>query len=377
MTLGKHIIGLSIVAIVMAGCGYSDTLSDRKSTTDTTTTDDTTNTTNTTTNTTDNTTDNTTTAEEINYVIKAKSISLTDTQKEIVRVHNERRSNEFTDSDLRYSLELEKVAQDYANVLAQNGKQEHDPKNAENGYGENLFAHSTDKNLTIEDAMRNWYDEEKKMYNYETNECNTSHTIAHNDKQPTCGHYTQVVWQETKEVGCASAVYTDRNSSYYGGSVYICRYKEAGNRGNEKPYCTNYVTDDIYTGTIPTINTKDITSKNLEIELVAEDRVNCNRTDKINGSIKFAKGFKSAQLIDFDIFNGDSYTVTLDFDEVTIVDNMVKLTGTGLAEEKYPIFMNIKFVGETSDYYGVELEWNGHNANDKTLSRKMKAKIYK
>jgi len=368
MTLGKQIIGLSIIAIVMAGCGSATSLSEREVT-------------ETVTNTTAPVTSATTTTtpeEEVNYVIEAKPTpTLTDVQKEIVKVHNERRSNEFSDSDLTYSLELEKVALAYAKVLAKNGRQEHDPDNAKNGYGENLFAHSTDKTIQIEDAMINWYDNEKKIYNYETNDCNTSTIILRNDAQSTCGHYTQVVWQATKEVGCASAVYEDKNSSYYGGSVFVCRYREAGNRGSEKPYCTNYTTDDIYTGSIPTINTTDITSKKLEIELVDEDRVNCVRTDNRNGSIKFAKSFKSAQLIDFDIFNGDKYTATLNFDTVKIEDNIVKLTGTGLAKEKYPIFMNIKFVGEASDYYGVELEWNGHNADDKTLSRKMNAKIYK
>jgi len=111
--------------------------------------------------------------------------------------------------------------------------------------------------------------------------------------------------------------------------------------------------------------------------LVTEDRVNCTRTDNRNGSIKFAKSMKSAQLIDFDIFNGDKYTVTLNFDNVAIEKNMLKMTGTGISAERYPIFMNIKFVGETATYYGVELEWNGHNKNDITLSRNMKAKIYK
>lgn len=366
MTLVKHIIGLSIVAIVMAGCGNSTTLSDRENTGTAATSN------------TNTVTGSTETGEETNHVIKAVSTqTLTSVQKEILEVHNERRKGDFTDSDLSYSLTLEKVAQAYADVLAENGKQEHDPDNAKNGYGENLFAHSTDKTIQIEDAMRNWYDNEKKIYNYATNDCNTSSVVLRNDAQTTCGHYTQVAWQDTKEVGCASAVYTDVNSSYFGGSVYVCRYTEAGNRGTEKPYCTNYVTNDIYTGTIPTINTKDITTKNLEIELVAEDRVNCTRTDNRNGSINFAKSFKSAQLIGFDIFNGDKYTATLNFDTVTIVNNMVKLTGTGLATEKFPIFMNIKFVGETSTYYGVELEWNGHNQNDKKLSRSMKAKIYK
>ena len=363
MRIIQKILGLSIAAIVMAGCGDTGKLSERKV---------------------DSGLDSRLDSEEPhNYVIKAKEQRLTATQKEIVRVHNERRRLDFSDSDLGYSLELEEAAQAYANKLAESGKREHDPKNAEKGYGENIFAHSTNKNIQIEDAMRVWYDNEKEIYDYETGECNTSKVRLKNDAQATCGHYTQVAWQNTKEVGCASALYKDRNDSnlggsvYDGGSVYVCKYRVPGNVINEKPYCTNYTTSDIYTGITPTINTLDISGKNLEIELVEEDRVNCTRKDNRNGAIYFSKSFKSAQLRDFDIFNGDSYTVTLDFDNVTIVDNMVKLKGIGIAPEKYPIFMNIKFVGEANDYYGVELEWNGHNENNATLSRKMKAKIYK
>jgi len=358
MTLGKQIIGLSIIAIAIAGCGNANTLSERKNT---------------------GTTTNTDTSDVVNYVIQAKPQTLTSAQRNILRVHNERRSNDFSDSDLSYSVELEKVAQAYANVLAKSGKQEHDPDNAKNGYGENLFANSNNPKVRIEEAMIHWYDNEKKIYNYDTAECNTTNTShnTNNDAALTCGHYTQVAWQETKEVGCASAAYTNPTSKYFGGSVFICRYQEAGNRGAEKPYCTNYATDDIYTGAIPTINTKDIVAKNLEIELVEEDRVNCKRTDNRNGAIRFSNDFKSAKLLAFDIFNGDKYTVNLNFDDVEIVDNMVKLKGTSLAEEKYPIFMNIEFVGETSEYYGVDLEWNGHNENNKALARHMKAKLYK
>ena len=365
MTLKKQILGLSIVAIVMAGCGNSTTLSERETTNTTST--------------------NTDTSEEINYVIKTNKPHLTSIQEEILNVHNGRRSNEFTDSPLSYSLELERKAKAYADVLAKNGKQEHDPENLKNGYGENLFAHSTDRYIRIEEAMTHWYDDEKAIYTYETDECNTSKINLQNDVKSTCGHYTQVVWQETKEVGCATAIYTDQNSSYYGGSVYVCKYSKAGNvvenrnstNIKQKPYCTNYVTNDIYTGEVPTINSKDITKKALKLELVTEDRVNCTRTDNLNGSIKFAKSMKSAQLINFDIFNGNEYTVTLNFNRLTIIDNVIKLQGTGVSAEKYPIFMNIKFVGETATYYGVELEWNGHNENNITLSRAMKAKIYK
>ncbi len=339
----------------MVGCGDSNTLSERTGTTPTPTAS----------------------GDEENYVIKPVTQILTTRQKEILKIHNERRSNDFSDSDLSYSIELETAAQTYADKLAKNGKQEHDPSNKINGYGENIFAHSANKNIALETAMRQWYDNEKKIYTYETNECNTSRVSLRNDADATCGHYTQVAWQNTKEVGCATTTYTNLTSSYFGGAVYICKYTKAGNVVNEKPYCTNYVTNDIYTGTIPTINTTDITAKNLVIELVAEDRVNCSRTDNQNGSISFAQGFQSAQLIDFDIFNGNAYTVTLNFDKVEIINNMVKLTGTGLATEKYPIFMNIKFVGEADTYYGVELEWNGHNEANTTLSRSMKAKLYK
>lgn len=369
MTIVKQIVGLSIITIVMVGCGNSNKLSERKTTGSTNSSANSNSNTNTSNNT---TTDNT---PEVNHVIKADKPQLNATQEEVLRVHNERRKNEFDDSDLSYSLALENEAKAYADVLAKNGKQKHDPENAKNGYGENLFAHSTDKNISIEEAMVHWYDNEKVMYTYDTGDCNKSK--APNKDTKVCGHYTQVVWQETKEVGCATSVYEDVNSSYYGGSVYVCKYTKAGNVGNQKPYCTEYVTNDIYTGTTPSINSKDITKKALELELIAEDRVNCTRTDNRNGSIKFAKSMKSAQLIDFDIFNGDQYTVTLNFDNVEIEKNMVKLTGTGISAEKYPIFMNIKFVGETATYYGVELEWNGHNQNEKKYSRNMKAKIYK
>ncbi len=355
----RNAIGLSVIVAVLVGCGASGTLSERETTTPAEVSSPT-----------------ETQVTEQNHVIAPKVQLLNSSQEEILSVHNERRKHEFDDADLHYSLALEEVAQAYANQLADSGRVEHDPNNAINGYGENLFAHSTDKNITIEEAMKHWYDEEKVMYDYESNECNTSKAIL-NVSSATCGHYTQVVWQETQEVGCATANYRNAESTYADGSVYVCRYQKAGNVEGEKPYCSNYTTSDVYTGVAPTINTKDITERALDIELIVEDRVNCTRVDNRNGSIKFAKGFGSAELIDFDIFNGENYTTTLTFDKVEIVDDVVKLLGVGVSEEKYPIFMNIKFVGESDLYYGVELDWNGHNANDKSFSRTMKAKIYK
>ncbi len=360
MKTTQKMIGLSMIVTLLVGCGASGTLSPRETSTTPT----------------EEINETETTTVETNYIITPKVEPLTTEQEHIVQVHNERRHNEFDDAPMHYSLELEKVALAYAKELAQSGKVEHDPNNARNGYGENLFANSEDKNITIDEAMIHWYDNEKVMYDYETNECNTSKAIENIDNA-TCGHYTQVVWQETREVGCATVNYINPESLYANGSIYVCRYQKPGNVQGEKPYCTNYTTSDIYTGVIPKINTQDITGKDLSIELIDEDRVNCIRRDNSNGSIRFEKGFKSATLIDFDIFNGDKYTTTLQFDNVEIVDDMVKLSGVGISEEHYPIFMNIKFISDNDTYYGVELEWNGYNANDATFSRNMKAKFYK
>jgi len=46
----------------------------------------------------------------------------------------------------------------------------------------------------------------------------------------TCGHYTQMVWLDTREVGCAKA-FCDDNSQ-----VWVCNYAPAGNVVGQRPY---------------------------------------------------------------------------------------------------------------------------------------------
>ncbi|KAF9436679.1 hypothetical protein BGZ76_003280 [Entomortierella beljakovae] len=83
-------------------------------------------------------------------------------------------------------------------------------------YGENLAGGY--KNL--KKSIEAWYAEEKK-YNY---------------KKPgfsgATGHFTQVVWKDTKSVGCAKKFCP--NSNWY---IYICNYETAGNVvGNNNAY---------------------------------------------------------------------------------------------------------------------------------------------
>ena len=63
---------------------------------------------------------------------------------------------------------------------------------------------------------------EIEFYDYESNTCLP---------QEMCGHYTQVVWADTKKVGCAYRTCDD-----LGDQVWVCNYYPAGNFNDEHPY---------------------------------------------------------------------------------------------------------------------------------------------
>lgn len=83
------------------------------------------------------------------------------------------------------------------------------------GYGENLAAGG---DIGAQRAVDMWAGE-KDNYRY-------SPTY---ELQTNTGHYTQIVWRKTSEIGCASA-----NCS--GSSVVVCRYRPPGNYIGQQPY---------------------------------------------------------------------------------------------------------------------------------------------
>ncbi|KAJ1396583.1 Ves allergen [Sesbania bispinosa] len=70
------------------------------------------------------------------------------------------------------------------------------------------------------DAVRLWVNE-KADYDYNSNSCASG-------KQ--CGHYTQVVWKNTKRVGCAKVRCNN------GGTFITCNYDPPGNYVGQRPY---------------------------------------------------------------------------------------------------------------------------------------------
>lgn len=85
--------------------------------------------------------------------------------------------------------------------------------------GENIFAGTAP--VSAKKAVDAWA-AEAAAYDYDRNRCAYGRT---------CGHYTQVVWSESRKVGCA----THHCPRFTFGHVIVCDYGPAGNDGG-RPY---------------------------------------------------------------------------------------------------------------------------------------------
>lgn len=92
-------------------------------------------------------------------------------------------------------------------------------------FGENLSAR-TDASAPS-DVVDAWVSE-REHYDARKHRC---------AKGEVCGHYTQVVWRTTTQVGCATVRCT-QGSPFGGGdwSLSVCNYAPAGNMQGQKPY---------------------------------------------------------------------------------------------------------------------------------------------
>jgi uncharacterized protein YkwD len=115
---------------------------------------------------------------------------------------------------LVWSETLAASAQEWADRLIAQRQFIHRPKSK---YGENLFEMQGAK-ATPAQVVERWASESAN-YDYKSNKC----------RGGACGHYTQIVWRDTREVGCAVARGGARE-------VWVCEYNPPGNYIGHRPY---------------------------------------------------------------------------------------------------------------------------------------------
>jgi uncharacterized protein YkwD len=147
-----------------------------------------------------------------------------DLKSMVLAVHNRERAAVGVPA-LVWNDDIAATAQIYANYLWSTGKFEHRTTeyltthpNDSAVWGENLGArHGAPTTVPIAQNMQGWV-AEKNVFQGLPSVTGTN----------VVGHYTQMVWNSTKEVGCATAT----GNNY---DVLVCRYSPPGNTGGN-PY---------------------------------------------------------------------------------------------------------------------------------------------
>jgi len=101
--------------------------------------------------------------------------------------------------------------------------------NRTTSYGQNIYSQTGGLTIVMTVPVQKWYDE-KTGYNYDTLECDTS-------KVQMCGHYKQVVWATSRQVGCAYCNCKGVAGLSSESSLHlVCNYLPGGKLEGAKPF---------------------------------------------------------------------------------------------------------------------------------------------
>ena len=134
---------------------------------------------------------------------------------EMLQLHNRHRARHCA-GPLTISPQLNQIAQSYAEQLAATSKFEHSGNRlGKEALGENLYMQWISRgrvNVSAKAAVKSWYDE----------------IALHDFKRPVfsaeTGHFTQMVWKDTKKMGVGVALSPDKREVYV-----VTNYYPAGN----------------------------------------------------------------------------------------------------------------------------------------------------
>ena len=142
-------------------------------------------------------------------------------QQRVLDAHNLEREDVGVPA-LRWNAALAVDAQRWADHLARTGKFEHAPDNPRAVEGENLWAGTKD-HFSPEAMVSAWV-REKRYFKPGTFPDNSTTGDVED-----VGHFTQVAWRDTREVGCARAAGARED-------ILVCRYTTAGNWIGQQPF---------------------------------------------------------------------------------------------------------------------------------------------
>ncbi len=160
--------------------------------------------------------------------VAQSAIDLTTFRNTALSQHNTYRATHHS-PNMTNSSSVESTAQSWANQMASTGVFAHSSSSQRNGAGENLYVYYTTGPSIAADALANqalksWYDEGVN-YNY--------------DKpgfSPATGHFTQVVWKSSTQLGCGASKGTKTmNGKVFNAFYVVCQYAPAGNIAGQFP----------------------------------------------------------------------------------------------------------------------------------------------
>ena len=144
-----------------------------------------------------------------------------DFQQRVLAQHNLEREDVGVPA-MRWNASLAVSAQQWADHLARTGRFEHAPENRREPQGENLWAGT--RGYYAPEAMVSAWIREKRYFKPGSFPNNST-----TGRVEDVGHFTQVAWRDSREVGCAVAT-SNRED------ILVCRYTQAGNYIGEHPF---------------------------------------------------------------------------------------------------------------------------------------------
>ncbi|XP_028558448.1 Golgi-associated plant pathogenesis-related protein 1 [Podarcis muralis] len=138
--------------------------------------------------------------------------------EEVLKAHNDYRKKHGVPS-LKLCKKLNREAQQYSEALASTRILKHSPESSSGKCGENLAWASYDQSGS--EVADRWYNE-IKSYNFQSPGFSSG-----------TGHFTAMVWKNTKKMGVGKAAASD------GSTFVVARYEPAGNIVNPGHYEQN------------------------------------------------------------------------------------------------------------------------------------------